>query len=81
MKTVLKVGRKGIVVLPKAFREKVCIEEGGKVVLEIVGNSLVLKPLKPLVVDIDPEVLRKVILEEKREWEERIDRVAREVSS
>jgi len=81
MKTVLKVGRKGIVVLPKAFREKVGIEEGGKVVLEIVGNSLVLKPLKPLVVDIDPEVLRKVILEEKREWEERIDRVAREVSS
>jgi len=81
MKTVLKVGRKGIVVIPKAFREKVGIEEGGKVVLEIVDNSLVLKPLKPLVVDIDPEVLRKVILEEKREWEERIDRVAREVSS
>jgi len=81
MKTVLKVGRKGIVVIPKAFREKVGIEEGGKVVLEIVGSSLVLKPLKPLVVDIDPEVLRKVILKEKREWEERIDRVAREVSS
>jgi len=81
MKTILKVGRKGIVIIPKAFREKVGIKEGSKVVLEVIEDSLVLKPLKPLIVDIDPEMLHKVILEERKEWEERLDRIVRKAGS
>jgi len=41
MRTVLKVGRKGVIVLPKAFRERVGIEEGVEVLAEVVGDAIV----------------------------------------
>jgi len=55
----LKVGRKGYIILPKAIREAVGIEEGDEVIVEI-RDGIVLKPAKRNVnVDKLRESLRK----------------------
>ena len=41
----LKVGRKGYIILPKAIREAVGIDEGDEVIVEI-RDGIVLKPAK-----------------------------------
>lgn len=42
---IVKVHRKGIVVLPKSVREKAGIEEGMLLEVSVEGNKVVLKPL------------------------------------
>ncbi len=54
----LKVGRKGYIILPKALREAVGIEEGDEVIVEI-RDGILLKPLRK----IDTEELRKALRE------------------
>ncbi|RLG87074.1 MAG: AbrB family transcriptional regulator [Thermoprotei archaeon] len=73
---VVKVRRKGVLILPKALRERVGIEEGDEVVAEVVGESIVLKPLKPRVVDVDVEKVYEIVREEKKEWDVRLDALA-----
>ncbi len=41
----LRVGRKGYIILPKAIREAVGIDEGDEVVVEI-RNGILLKPVR-----------------------------------
>jgi len=53
----LKVGRKGYVILPKAVREAVGIEEGDEVIVE-VGDGIVLKPARR---KVDIEELRRAL--------------------
>jgi len=81
MRTVLKVGKKGVIVLPKAFRERMGIEEGDEILVEVVGDAIVLKPLKPRIVDVDPNMASSILAEERSEWEERLDRAVKEISS
>lgn len=64
MRRVLKVRRKGIVILPKELREALNISEGDEVIAEVVGEKLILRALKPKVVDVDPEILEKLLREE-----------------
>ena len=64
MRVILKVRRKGIIVLPKRLREAVGISEGDEVVAEVVGEVLVVRALRPKVVDADPEVVEKLLREE-----------------
>ena len=68
----LKVGRKGYIILPKAIREAVGIDEGDEVIVEI-RDGIVLKPAKRSV-DVDKlrESLRKhvEILREVRDRRE-----------
>lgn len=63
MRVILKVHKKGIVVLPKRLREAVGISEGDCVVVEVVGEELVLRVLKPRVVDVDPEAIERILRE------------------
>jgi antitoxin PrlF len=51
----LKVGRKGYIILPKAVREAVGIEEGDEVLVEI-RDGILLKPVKK---KVDVERLRE----------------------
>ena len=81
MRTVLKVGKKGVIVLPKAFRERVGIEEGGEVLAEVVGDGIVLRPLKPRIVNVDPGIVEAILAEERREWEEKLKRIVEETGS
>jgi len=50
----LRVGRKGYIILPKAVREAVGIEEGDEVIVEI-GDGIILKPVRKF----DREKLRE----------------------
>ncbi len=69
----MRVRRKGVIILPKRLREAVGIDEGGEVVAEVVGDKLVLRALKPRVVDVDPELIEGLLreeynLEKRRYW-------------
>jgi len=46
----LKVGRKGYIILPKALREAVGIEEGDEVIVEI-RDGILLRPARKVDVD------------------------------
>ncbi len=54
----LKVGRKGYIILPKAVREAVGIEEGDEVIVEI-RDGILLKPVRRNNVDELRERLRR----------------------
>jgi len=64
LRAVLRVRRKGVVILPKALRAAAGIEEESEVVAEAGPGVVVLKPLKLREVDIDPEVVERVLREE-----------------
>jgi len=51
----LRVGRKGYIILPKAIREAVGIDEGDEVIVEI-RDGIILRPAKR---SVDIEKLRK----------------------
>ena len=64
MKTVLKVRKRGVIILPKKLRELIGVNEGEYVVVEAEKDMLIMRPLKPKIVDIDLEVLEKSLSEE-----------------
>lgn len=66
MRVVLKVHRKGIIVLPKDLREALGVGEGDRLLAELSGGRLVLRPLKPRVVDVDPGLIDELLREEYR---------------
>jgi AbrB family looped-hinge helix DNA binding protein len=69
---ILSVRKKGVVILPKELRAAVNIDEGSKVSAEIRDDGLLLKPLRPLVVRVDPKVVEEALLEEGEAEEEKI---------
>ena len=54
----LRVGRKGYIILPKAVREAVGIDEGDEVIVEI-RDGIVIKPAKKASVDELRNALRR----------------------
>jgi AbrB family looped-hinge helix DNA binding protein len=75
MRFLLKIRRKGILILPKKLREAVGFEEGDEVIAEVVGDSLVLRALKPKVVDVDPKFVEELLEGEDKFEEHRYKRV------
>ena len=63
MRAVLKVRKKGIIILPKRMREALGVDEGDEVVAEVIGERLVLRALKPRSVDVDPKIVEKILRE------------------
>jgi len=53
----LRVGRKGYIILPKAIREAVGIDEGDEVIVE-VRDGILLKPAKK---QVDLERIREIL--------------------
>jgi len=64
LRVVLRVRRKGVIILPKALRAAAGIEEESEVVAEAGPGVVVLKPLKLREVDVDPEAVERVLREE-----------------
>jgi len=64
LRVVLRVRRKGVLILPKRVREEAGISEGDEVVVEVEEGRLVLRVLKPKVVDVDPGLVEKFLREE-----------------
>ncbi len=75
MKTTLKLGKKGILILPKQVREQLGIEEGSPLTAEIQGGKLILQPLKPKIVEVDPNLIDELLREEYRLEEARYRRL------
>jgi len=46
MQVITRVGRKGVIVIPKKLRESLGIKEGSHVTMEIRDNAIVIKPFK-----------------------------------
>jgi AbrB family looped-hinge helix DNA binding protein len=64
---IVRVGRKGVVVIPVDVRESLGIGEGSLLALEVSGGgAIVLKPLKPLRVKLGARV-QEIVRESKRE--------------
>jgi len=81
MAVVLKVRRKGILILPKEIREKVGIEEDSEVIVEIKDNSIIIKPLKPKVVRVDPGIIEEFLREEYVLEERRYEEIVRNLKA
>jgi len=64
MEAILKVRRKGVLIIPKNLRDASGIHEGDEVIVEAKDNMLIIRPLKPKIVDIDPGVIDKLLAEE-----------------
>ena len=72
---ILKVRRKGVLILPKRLREALGIDEGDELLAEASGEALVLKPLKPRIVEVDPELVRELLSEEAKLEDEKYKRL------
>lgn len=75
MRFLLKIRRKGTLSLPKKLRKAVGFEERDEVIAEVIGDSLVLRALKPKMVDVDPKLVEKLLREEDKFEEQRFRRM------
>ena len=64
MKMVLRVRRNGVVILPKKLVESIGLNSGDHVIAEVRDDKLVLRGLKPTVVDVSPAYVQKLLREE-----------------
>ncbi len=69
---VLRVRRKGVVILPKRLREASGIREGDEVLAEARNGIIILEPLRPRVVDVDPGIIDRLLEEESRLEERKV---------
>ena len=66
MRARVKVYYKGIIVLPKEIRESVKIKEGDLLFVEVRGNEIVMRPIKPKRVSLRGKV-QEIVKEVKEE--------------
>lgn len=66
MKARVKVYSKGIIVLPKEIRELAKIKEGDLLFVEVRGNEIVMRPIKPKRVSLRGKV-QEIVKEVKEE--------------
>jgi len=71
----LKIRRKGILIFLKKLREAAGLEEDDEVIAEVIDDSLVLRALKPKMVDVDPKLVEKLLREEDKFEEQRFRRM------
>ncbi|MFZ8823905.1 MAG: AbrB/MazE/SpoVT family DNA-binding domain-containing protein [Desulfurococcales archaeon] len=78
---VLKVGKKGVVILPKRLRAEAGIEEESLILAEVRDNNIILRPLKPVTVSIDWAVVEKLLAEEREDEEEKVLELLKQLRS
>ena len=64
MGEVIRVRKKGVLIIPKKIREEAGIQEGDEIVLEAKKGELLIRALKPKVVDVDPKIIDELLREE-----------------
>ena len=73
----VRVRKKGVIILPKDVRKKLDIKENDVLLGEIRDGELILRPLKPKIVRVDPKVVEEALKEEgeaeRRKEEEMFD--------
>ena len=76
---ILKVRKKGVIILPKELRARAGIEEDSEVIAEIKGNEVLLRPLKPVIVRVDWAAVEKILHEEDKVEEEKLREIFKEL--
>ena len=66
MSKIVRVGKKGVVVIPVEVREALGIGEGSLLSLDVAGSAIVLRPLRPLRVRLGSRA-QEVVRDAKRE--------------
>jgi bifunctional DNA-binding transcriptional regulator/antitoxin component of YhaV-PrlF toxin-antitoxin module len=78
---ILKVRRKGVVILPKELRLRAGIEENSVVLAEITERGVLLRALKPVTVRVDPALIERILSEEGRLEEEKLREIVENIRS
>lgn len=63
---IIRVSKKGVIVIPVEVREILGIKEGDLLTLELIDDTMVIKPLRPLRVKLGGKA-QKIVREAKRE--------------
>ena len=59
----MKAREKGVIIFPKKLRKESCVG-GDEVIMELRAGELVLRALKPLVVDVDTKIVEELLRKE-----------------
>jgi len=78
VRAILRIRKKGVLILPKKLRESLNVGEGDELLAEVSEGALILKPFKPKIVDVDPSLVEKILSEEDELERRRIMRIAEE---
>ena len=81
VRAILRIRKKGVLILPKKLRESLNVGEGDELLAEVSEGALILKPFKPKIVDVDPSLVEKILSEEDELERRRIMRIAEETFS
>jgi len=81
VRTILRIRKKGVLILPKKLRESLNVGEGDELLAEVSEGVLILKPFKPKIVDVDPSLVEKILSEEDELERRKIRRIAEETFS
>ena len=74
---LLKVRKKGVIIIPKKIRIAANLEEDDVVIAEVKEGALILKSLKPKIVDINPNIIDTLLKEEKKLEEKKHERITK----
>ncbi|MGQ4892385.1 MAG: AbrB/MazE/SpoVT family DNA-binding domain-containing protein [Candidatus Njordarchaeia archaeon] len=75
MDAIVKLRKKGIIILPKKIRNAAGIKEGEDLIVKVRENKIIIEKLEPLIVDIDPRKVEEILEEEKQLEGKRIERI------
>ena len=81
VRAILRIRKKGVLILPKKLREGLNVGEGDELLAEVSEGVLILKPFKPKIVDVDPSLVEEILSEEDELERRRIKRIAEETFS
>ena len=81
VRAILRIRKKGVLILPKKLRESLNVGEGDELLAEVSEGALILKPFKPKIVDVDPSLVEKILSEEDKLERRKIRRIAEETFS
>jgi len=71
MEMILRVRKKGVIILPKKIREIAGIGENSDVLVKVEKDSIIIKPYKPITVSINPKIIDRILREEYKLEEEK----------
>jgi len=77
LRMLLKVRKKGVIIIPKKIRIAANLEEDDVVIAEVKEGALILKSLKPKIVDINPNIIDTLLKEEKKLEEKKHERITK----
>ncbi|MGC8932792.1 MAG: AbrB/MazE/SpoVT family DNA-binding domain-containing protein [Candidatus Methanodesulfokora sp.] len=78
MEVMLRIRKKGVLILPKSLREAAGIEEG-EVLAEARDGVIVLRPFRLREVEVDQRIVDKLLREEEELERRKVNAILREV--